>query len=1134
MKNQLLLVCLLVFLNLHLIGQTEVQAFIYTSETRDTVIDFPTTDNNEYEKILMLYSMRCKDGLVSTTAERNKGCGEWDYSCNTYITDSTRVDSIRRVHPSHIISNYDGDDYEYSNSPTYSYFQSTQQEVIYIGTLTENISAIYNGDQNIPWPMSAEGDERHQILYPASELLANGVNNNDITGIKLDVGGNAATFQHLRVRMKNSSQSTLDENNIDNAEFEEVFYLNTEFSPTDNFLRFHTPFDWDATSNVLIDISFTKTGATTTVLDGMDIDSTMMLSTSGDDLAVEFTGSETLELNNTIPSISNEVTISFWSKGNNSMPQNSTIFEGIDAEESRQLNVHLPWGNGQIYWDCGNDGANYDRINKPADPTEFKNQWNHWAFTKNATTGIMKIFLNGDEWHSGTGKTKPIDLQKLVVGGDAFNNNRYYGLVDEFQIWDVELDGATIKNWMHRNINNMHPNYPNLMGYYQFDTPGNASVFDQSPIGNNLTMNGLPQFRQWKNKELIKNFQPSTVVPNIEFVQGEYNTEINDVIVLDSLINSVNQIDEYIVVNNDLILDNTTYLYLAGTVPVYDENFNIVDIIDLDADGIILIDDLTYYSKSPAQFEIMSFVTPYGIGLDFGMEGKTWTFDVTDFGPILNGSKRIHMSRGGQWQEDIDIKFVFIPGTPTRDVVNINQVWPVTSESYTRIVSDERFESRTIDPLPEATQFKIKAAITGHGQEGEFVPRNHFVNVNGGGAELSWLLWTACADNPIFPQGGTWVYDRAGWCPGAPTDVQEAALDGVAAPGEPMEIDYDMVDASGTSNYIVNVQMVSYGDYNFENDVAITDILRPSRKVEHTRFNAMCGAPQIEIQNTGANTLTKVTAEYGMDGDYSYARTFDLQLAPMEKKTLFLAPMNMGNLLNEFGVFNVRLANPNNVTDEYAGNNQMESNIKVVPQYAEDVIIRLFTNGVPFETSYTVEDVHGNTIFSKNGDNLDGNTVYRDTIHNLNGCYRLQVDDSGEDGLSWWANSDGNGSIQIKDAFGVYTTLEPDFGKFIRYEFTAGSPLSTEAELDKHFLSVFPNPSEGIFNIELEHYFGDVEIQLSNQIGQILRTYELEDLFGQNMVTDLDLQHYSDGIYFLTIKEGSRSDVRRIVKLTQQ
>ena len=63
-----------------------------------------------------------------------------------------------------------------------------------------------------------------------------------------------------------------------------------------------------------------------------------------------------------------------------------------------------PGENGQIYWDCGNDGGGYDRINKQATEAEYEGTWQHWAFTKNATTGDMRIYLNGELWHTGTGK----------------------------------------------------------------------------------------------------------------------------------------------------------------------------------------------------------------------------------------------------------------------------------------------------------------------------------------------------------------------------------------------------------------------------------------------------------------------------------------------------------------------------------------------------------------------------------------------------------------------------------------------------------------------------------------------------------------------------------------------------------
>ena len=56
-----------------------VESFNYNSTTRDTTVAFPNLPGNvTFEKILMRYNMRCKGAQVSTAANRNLGCGEWD------------------------------------------------------------------------------------------------------------------------------------------------------------------------------------------------------------------------------------------------------------------------------------------------------------------------------------------------------------------------------------------------------------------------------------------------------------------------------------------------------------------------------------------------------------------------------------------------------------------------------------------------------------------------------------------------------------------------------------------------------------------------------------------------------------------------------------------------------------------------------------------------------------------------------------------------------------------------------------------------------------------------------------------------------------------------------------------------
>ena len=219
----------------------------------------------------------------------------------------------------------------------------------------------------------------------------------------------------------------------------------------------------------------------------------------------------------------------------------------------------------------------------------------------------------------------------------------------------------------------------------------------------------------------------------------------------------------------------------------------------------------------------------------------------------------ITLAVAGFSQEELDIQFLFIHGTPPRDVLGLQHIWkPGVHRSYSNLLNDRYFEPRTLALHPQATAFKLRSTITGHGQEGEFIPRNHFLNINGGSPEVEWQVWTECADNPIYPQGGTWVYDRAGWCPGAASDLLEYEIDPDDITGSTMEIDYGISSGSGTSNYYVSNQIVSYGAPNFTTDAAVISVERPTDKTEQMRFNPNCSYPIITIQNTGSANLNSL------------------------------------------------------------------------------------------------------------------------------------------------------------------------------------------------------------------------------------------------------------------------------------
>lgn len=1101
-----------------------VQAFNYNSTTRDSVISFPDVDHNDYEKILMYYSMRCKDGLVSTVNDRNRGCGEWDYSCNTSIIDSSRVDSLKATHPSHVISGFSEDVFAYSENPLYTYYLRDVEQT-QINSISNEISTIIGtGDATDANLFSKSTVSKSFMLIDKSEIT--GVNS--IGALSLGLESPLEDISYLKIRLAQTEISDLSGVSIDQLDFETVYNNHASIADLETKLFFQNDFSIDSDKNAIVEFSYTHIGKSLDISSKATLMQTSSFAYNNNDGYIDFNNSQIEASSSHLDDISNEVTVAFWAKNMvHESPNNTTILYSEDLNNNRQMNIHLPWSNSSVYWDCGNDGSGYDRINKSIDLELITNIWNHWAFTKDAVSGDMSIYLNGELWHSGTGLTKPIDIKELFIGAAKNFNVAYYGGVDDFMLFDKALTSAEILKIMSVRPTEEESYFDNLKLFYDFDELDEGIVIDQSKNGENGQIKASVTRRQHRGADIFKGFNLSSTRPDVTLYSGNYNRTNVTVTTTDSLVNSPTLIMEYEVVGSELLNVDEYYYWGGYQVFVYDQNGVLFDIYDVEPDGFIEIETLSYYQKFPAKFELLSFVTPYGIGIDFGMEGKTWIFDVTDFGPILKGDKTLVMDKGGQWQEDIDIRFEFVEGTPTRNVLDILQVWPLRTNNYGQIASDLRLEPRVVNVEADVEEMKVRVATTGHGQEGEFIPRLHNVNIDGGAREIEWQVVKECAFNPIYPQGGTWVYDRAGWCPGAPTDLQEHEIKSFVGDHSEFTIDYGVNFATGDSRYIVNVQLTKYGEANFLSDGSIKQIISPSDYVEYGRLNPVCVEPKIIIENNGKETITKMRIKFGVIGksEEIYEWTGSIEyLEELEVELPHIAP----GIFSQGNSFFAELSEVNGSEDEYGKNNKKVSNYQVVPHIQGDIIINMRTNLASNETKWYLKDESGTTIKSRTF-GLGSNTNYLDTISNLNGCYYLEVVDSGQDGISWWANNDGNGFIRMRGDGAGWKILEPDFGGGFIYAFTTGDIVDVN-EIDpvSMDINIYPNPSSGMFNIELQG-LKSAQINVYDQMGRIVISQVSENLNQNYDEVRLNMSDYASGIYFVLIQSDEGRTVKKIV-----
>lgn len=1128
-----------------------VKTFKYGSTSRDTVINFPN-NSLTFEKIIMKYNMRCKNNLVSNQMYPNQGCGEWDYSCNTYIVDSTKIENAPKTAPNYLISNFTGTAYPYSTSPLYDYYDFAQTNVVLNSIISETLFTIGTGNTASPNVLKSNERSGHsQILVKASELTAAGLTAGPIDGFILNVANAGGTVNFFRVKMQhiNATTTIVSAATPTLTGFTQVYNKNYSFVNGNNRIQFYTPFNWDGVSNVLVDLSFTNTQASTPIIfNGVNYASNLSLYTNNN-YAIELGALGRAIINTaSLTSISNEITVSFWAYGNSSLlPANTSVMQAwANDPNQRHFNIHFPWSDANVYFDAGFSAGNYDRINKLATPTQYAGQWNHWAFTKNATTGDMKVYLNGVLWHSGTGKTKPMSILNMILGNDNALAINYKGKVNELTIWNKELSLVDIQNWMNIPVTAAHPFYSNLLAYYK-TLEGSGQTLNDSKYA--LTSSGYNlQWTYDRGDKLTRMFNETSIRPNVVFFRGTYSTSTNTLTVRDSVLRMQNTVQSYSIANNAtvvpmahdaVVLTSTSYSYHATPLNIYDGDNNnaLTGTIAVTPSGTLNITNLNYFERYPFYNEIVSFVTPYGKGLSMTATGKSWYFDVTDLEPQLHGAKRFVMTMGGQYQEQMDVDFYFIVGTQPRTVLEFNQLWQggarIGGPSIGSIINQSSFPPLNVPTLANGKYFKMRSTITGHGSEGEFHQNGgtvtHSFNINGGVNEFAWNITKECSGIPVFPQGGTWLYDRQGWCPGDPSYMKQYDITPYITPGNTVTLDYNISNpqvANGDYRFIEAHQFITYGPANHMTDASILDVFEPSNKVEFSRHNAMCSNPKILVQNTGSLSVSSIEIDYWLNNSTTkQTYTWTGTLAFMDTVTVKL-PMSalwQSALQPSNNVFWAEIKKVNNVVDDYSFNNKYHSAFTVADQVPDNFTIEFKTNNNYTHNAYKIVDANGNVVGQSTF--TAANTVYSDS-YLLTGCYRLIVTDSGHDGLSWWANTaQGSGYVRLKDATGfTLKSFQTDFGGYFEYSFTTFPTTSAIEQQNNMAVNIYPNPANDHFILSgngLEYS----EIVVTNVLGSTISTHQI----GNETLYKYDSSQLIPGVYFVTIKKGDVNFTKKII-----
>ncbi len=1129
--------CFIAFNNLDLFSAdtTIVQTFTFEDiyKRRGLFVMPPKTES--FSKILILYTLKCDP----KTPHDKYNCGEWDYLTSNVVYSKTgRYDSTKIIKKMYSFGFATPDTLFYSKKPvTY-----TREKARF----NTSINSVEN-PQTFTLPSTDEykgfsgKSIRLQYYLKSKELRDLGMKTGKYSKLQFTSNSVGKILKNLTISLK--SISFTPTTNFDNNQLTTVYkndYLIAKEGLQD--IYFMVPFNWTQLQSLLVDIYYEqdddtqvafKTDTTHTGLISNTQQSYLTFENPNDFVYFD----DIPELNNAEKfTLEGWVNIKKWSNWSYIFNKNDQIILCTGTEV------------GKIYCMVRNPDNTYGYATNAVK----LNEWAHLAMVFDASqpnnSDKLKLYVNGERlnlFHSGEYPARTSTNSKpFTISGNSHQYAAINASIDDVRIWEDALSQEVISNFRYKTLEN-HPNINALVADLTFSEQKGFTTSSQPPSNVKGILVGMPSWEIVATGNTFNQVQTINSVPALSFSNGDFSIKVDTLINIDTLQKDQLSIVEYKIENNDIKIKDIYYHHPTGWIYNFKFDGTIADSFYVAPDDYFVNKNLEYYSV-PAEVidktEIGRFITPYGINLDLGPQGFTWVYDVTDYEPLLHDTIDF---ASGNLQELIDVKFLFIKGTPPRKVNKIHKVWgSFASYLYKDLAADNKLSKVNFDLLPESKSFKMKTRLTGHGHNSndgsyphccEWKDNTHYLYSS---QEIiaSWHIWQTndCGDNPVFPQGGTWPRPREGWCPGDVVKDNDFEVTKYVNNNQ-INLDYDITKVPtdnlgmGNGNYYTAMQLFEYGENAFDLDAEVYEVIMPSNFDYYSRTNPICSSPTIIIRNNSIDNLTSLDFEYYVEGGEKSTFQWTGNIASMTSQKIQLSVPSSNFWIGDgSNKFTVKISNPNGKEDLNTVNDSFTSdfNMPDLLEYSTKIILKTNARGSNF--SYKLTDVFGNIIDEKSS--LSNNQIYEIPLDLPQGCYTFEVIDNRSYGLSYWAYPEqGSGYLKIVNGNGNDLKIfDPDFGRGIKYSMFIGSySLVQDANLDD-MIYLFPVPTENLLNVSLNDITGNIKVRIFDVLG--LEVFNSNYQVEANQLLSIPTDSMKLGSYIIQIENGNRKITKKFVK----
>lgn len=290
----------------------------------------------------------------------------------------------------------------------------------------------------------------------------------------------------------------------------------------------------------------------------------------------------------------------------------------------------------------------------------------------------------------------------------------------------------------------------------------------------------------------------------------------------------------------------------------------------------------------------------------------------------------------------------------------------------------------------------------------------------------------------------------------------------------------EIISGNGTFPAYINLE--------FDNDVSIESV---------EDIPAVCSGvitPEFTIKNYGNDVITSLDIEYTLNSGTTETFTWTGNLAGLQQTKITLPEINFTEAENT-----LEISLP---SDDNNQNNTASVDFVEATTTTSTLTLEIRTDNWGYETTWNIKNSAGSIV--ANGSGYGNNQTYNIELELPADCYTFTIND---------AYGDGGGRATLKDMNGqnVWVILGNGYSDSTFINFATDGTMNVN-DLTTQALNIYPNPSNGIFNVSLEK---ESTIEIFDTTGKLIHKVR-----GNSGINSINLTG-KKGIYIVKVTDES-------------